>query len=135
MVGTANIVTGDYRDKGSSAVCACRLDATESVGLDGSCRAVTVALSLYAGVYTSGVGAPKLNVCISDGFAARRIDDVDIEMCDGALLARQEILTNKFASDPYQPLDFRPVSESAFQCLQYGPSVASGSSVQVASIP
>jgi hypothetical protein len=58
MVGTANVVSWDDGDKISSTILASRLNTTKSVGLDGSCRAVTVALGLYAGVNPGGVGAP-----------------------------------------------------------------------------
>ena len=58
MVGTANIVSWNDRDKGSSTILTGGLDSTKSIGLDGSSRAVTVALGLYAGVNPGSVGAP-----------------------------------------------------------------------------
>jgi hypothetical protein len=91
MVCAADVVAWDDGDEGGSAVGGGGLYATESVGLDCSGRAVAVAPCLYAGVYTGGVGSPKLNVGIRHRLTTGNVDHVDVEMSDGTLLAGEDI--------------------------------------------
>jgi hypothetical protein len=134
MVGAADVVARDDGDEGGCAVQAGGLYAAESVRLDGGGRAVAVALGLHAGVDAGGVAAPELDVCVGYGLAAGGVDDVDVEVGDGALFACEDVLSDELASDPWSKLGIH-MEVTWCCCLQYGPSVASGSSVQAASTP
>lgn len=91
VVCAADVVSWNDGDEGGGAVGGGGLDATQSVGLDGGSRAVAVAPGLYTGVYTSGVGAPELDVGVGHGLAAGYVDHVEIEMGDGTLLASEDV--------------------------------------------
>lgn len=100
MVGAADIVAGDDGDECRGAVGACGLQTAECVGLDGAAGAVAVALCLYACVDARGVAAPELDVGVCYWFAAGCVDDVDVEVRDGAQFAREQVLTDELTSDP-----------------------------------
>jgi hypothetical protein len=117
MVGAADVVAGDDGDERGGAVRACGLQAAEGVGCDGALAAVAVALGCYTGVYTlvelaigqwnrlsvthSGIASPKLNIGVRHRLAAGRIHDVDIKVSDCSLLARQNVLADQLADNPF----------------------------------
>lgn len=117
MVGSANIVSWDEGDERGSSVRARLLQATQGIGCDRGGGAVAVAACLDTGVHAltplvsssyadpgrtyGGVGTPHLNVGISNRFAGRRVDDVDIQVRHSALLAGEEILADELTNDPY----------------------------------
>lgn len=100
MVCAANVVSGDDGNEGSGTVGASGLHTTECVSLDSGGRAVAVTLRLHTGVDTCGVTSPHLDVGISDGLAGRSVNDIDVQVSNGTLLAGQQILTNEFTGNP-----------------------------------
>jgi hypothetical protein len=70
MVGTADVVTRDNADEGSSTVLAGWLETTERIGLDGRGGTVTVTFGLDASVDSSGVAAPELDIGVGYRFAS-----------------------------------------------------------------
>ena len=70
MVCTAYIVPGNNRYECSSAIDACGLDTTKSVGRNSRSRAVAIASSLHASVDTGSVCSPHLDVGIGDRHAS-----------------------------------------------------------------
>lgn len=100
MVGATNIVTRNDSNESSSAIRTGRLEATQRVRLDGSVRAIAIASCLHASVDTSGITAPHFDICICDGLAGRRIDNVNVKVSDGTLFTSQEVLSDKLTNDP-----------------------------------
>jgi hypothetical protein len=134
VVGATNIMTGNDGDKGSSSVRASWLYATKRIGSDSSGRTVTIASGLDTSVDTSGVASPELDISIRHRLASCHVNDVDVEMSDGTLLASEDVLADKLATNPYNSSVKSAAMDVCFS-LQYGPSPASGSSVQAASVP
>jgi hypothetical protein len=100
MVCAANVVSWDQGDEGGGTVGASGLHTSQSIGRDGRGRTIAIALCLNAGVDTSGVTPPHLDVSISDRLASRGVDDVDIQMSDSTLLSCQDILADELTSNP-----------------------------------
>lgn len=100
MVGAANIVARNDCDESCRAVGCSGLHTAESISLDSSSRAIAVAFGLNAGIYTSGIGAPKFDIGIGNRLAVGSVYYVDVEMGDGSFLACKDILTDKLTSDP-----------------------------------
>jgi hypothetical protein len=100
VVGTANIVSGNDSDEGSSSVLASGLYTSKCIGSDGGSRPVTVASGLDTSVDASGVATPELNIGISHRLASCHVDDVDVEVSNGTLLASEDVLSDKLATDP-----------------------------------
>jgi hypothetical protein len=101
MVGAPDIVARNDGDKGGCAIGASGLHTAECVGLDGRTGAVAVALGLDACVDTGRIASPELNESVRHGLATRRIDYIDVEMGDGALLTSEDVFTNQLTSNPW----------------------------------
>lgn len=101
MVGAANVVTGDHADECGCSVRAGGLQTSEGICGNGGSRAVTITASLYTSVDTSGVATPELDVGICYRLASRCVDDVDVKMGDGALLASKKVLSDELTGDPW----------------------------------
>lgn len=101
MVRTSDIVAGYDGDKGSCAVRASGLHTAECVGVDGRTAAISVALGLYTRVDAGRVATPELDVSVRHGLAAGSVDDIDVEVRDGALLTSEDIFSDKLTSDPW----------------------------------
>lgn len=104
MVGAPDVVAGDDGDEGGRAVRLSGLHTAEGVGLDGGGATIAVALGLDASVDTGRVAAPELDVSICHGLAAGCVDDIDVKVRDGALLASEDVFADQLTSDPWQML-------------------------------
>jgi hypothetical protein len=100
VVGTANVMTGNDGDEGSSSVRASGLYTSKCIGGDSSGRPISVAPGLDTSVDTSGVGTPELNIGIRHRLASCHVDDVEVEMSYSTLLTSEDVLADKFATDP-----------------------------------
>jgi len=118
MVGAADVVARDDGDEGGCTVALGGLYAAKRVGLDGCITAVAVALGLDTRVDAGGVATPEFDVSICHGLAAGRVDNVNIEMRDGAQLSGKDVFSDQFTSDPYQVSAYWTSSPWVGACIQ-----------------
>lgn len=49
----------------------------------------------------SGIATPEFNISICDRLAGRDINQIDVQMGDGALFAGEDVRANQLAGDPF----------------------------------
>jgi hypothetical protein len=100
MVGSANIVSWNDRGERSSSIRAGWLQTTESIGRNRALGTITITPGCNTSVDSGGVASPKFNISISDRLASACVNDVDIQVCDGALLASKHIRPDQLSNNP-----------------------------------
>jgi hypothetical protein len=118
VVGPADVVAWDYSDKRCRPVRLGRLDSAKVIVIDliratvavsfgnntsiDSLDCILVSHSQKVGLKEyRGVAAPELDVGIRDRLASCHINDINVQVGDYTLLARCDIASNQFATDPW----------------------------------
>lgn len=100
VISSADVVSWNNRSECSSSISSGELQATKSISRYRGFASITITPSLNTSVDAGGVASPEFDISISNRLACGGVDDVDIQMCDGTLLASEHVGADQLANDP-----------------------------------